>query len=53
MKKWLRLLLEELFKPVTYKCNVCKDSGYHEVNIWYDEVITVECEYCKKQISKL
>jgi hypothetical protein len=28
-------------------CKICNDRGYHECNIWYDEIIIVDCEYCK------
>jgi len=34
--------------PPPPKCDLCKDSGYIEVNPWYDEVITVDCPKCKK-----
>jgi hypothetical protein len=42
-----------------YRCDMCKDSGTIETNIWYDEVVDVECPKCKeegeraKKINKL
>lgn len=42
----LRVVLPE---PPAPKCDMCKDGGFIEVNIWYDEVITVECPKCNKQ----
>ena len=42
-----------------YRCEMCKDSGYIETNIWYDEVVDVNCPKCKeengrtKKINKL
>jgi hypothetical protein len=39
----LRAIIPE-YKP---KCDLCKDKGYIEVNLWYDEVITVDCSKCK------
>lgn len=32
-----------------YRCEMCKDSGYIEVNIWYDEVVDVKCPKCKEE----
>ena len=42
-----------------YRCDMFKDSGSIESNIWYDEVVDVDCPKCKeegerfKKISKL
>lgn len=32
-----------------YRCDMCKDSGCVETNIWYDEVVTVECPKCREK----
>lgn len=32
-----------------YRCDMCKDSGSIETNIWYDEVVTVSCPKCKEE----
>lgn len=32
-----------------YRCDLCKDSGHIESNIWYDEVVDVECPKCKEE----
>jgi hypothetical protein len=40
----INLLIPE-YKP---KCDLCKDNEFIEVNIWDDEVITVDCPKCKK-----
>ena len=46
------VIINGIFGPIPEpKCNMCKDSGYIESNIWYDEVITIDCPKCKN--SKL
>jgi len=49
------LIIISYFLPDTPepKCKICKDKKYHEMNIWYDEVITVKCEYCNNRFKKL
>ncbi len=42
----LRVVLPESPAP---KCDLCNDSGFIETNIWYDEIITVECPKCNSK----
>jgi Zn finger protein HypA/HybF involved in hydrogenase expression len=41
------VVLGALVPEHKYHCELCKDSGYIEVNIWYDEVTDVDCPKCK------
>ena len=43
------IVLGALVPEPKYRCDMCKDSGYIDDNIWYDEVVTVECPKCKEE----
>ena len=48
----IRFILKWLFPPnKPILCKICNDTGYHECNIWFDEIIIVDCQYCKKKIN--
>jgi hypothetical protein len=43
------VIFNSLFPEKKPKCNICDDKKLIEVNIWYDEVVTMECPKCNKK----
>lgn len=43
------VVIGSLIPEHKYRCDMCKDSGYIETNIWYDEVVNIDCPKCEEE----